>query len=56
MVRMYQQFRLVVPVYVGVAYSFGAWLSLNSSRQCVSFRPLQEQIPFGEESTIRVGA
>jgi hypothetical protein len=31
MVGMYSRFRFVVPVYVGVAYSVGAFLSLHLS-------------------------
>ena len=42
MLGMYRQFRLVVPVYVGVAYSFGACLSLYLSRLRVSSSKVKE--------------
>lgn len=42
MLGMFRQFRILVPVYVGVGYSFGAWLSLYLNRRRVSSSKLKE--------------
>jgi hypothetical protein len=42
MLFMYRRFRIVVPAYVGVAYSFGAWVSLYLSRVRVGSTEVKE--------------